>query len=84
MEPFGDLETVISNRKALESAISSGRSIKNEARDGYIGNLRHHKAAESTKCSKTYGKTMKTMPREFRDMVRREVKGGVKGGSEAP
>ena len=77
LRPFGDLKTAIGSKKALESAIGSRSSTKNEARDGYIGNLRHHKAFESAKYNKTIGKTMKTMPREFRDMVQ----GGVKGGS---
>ena len=52
MGPFGDLKTAIGSKKALESAIGSRRSTKNEARDGYIGNLRRHEASKSAKHSK--------------------------------
>ena len=81
MGPFGDLKTAIGSKKALESAIGSRRSTKNEARDGYIGNLRHHKAFESAKYSKTNGKTMKNDASGIPPHGARGGQGGVRGGS---
>ena len=53
---FCGFRSGINNKIGLESAIRGSICSKKEARGGYIGNLRQHKASESAKYSKTNGK----------------------------